>query len=161
MKKTDIRQPIILAGKLYKNPLCAEIGVLKGDHAIAMFCFLNPKMLYLIDPWVNETDMYNEVCNIFNTNSKVKIIKKTSKTASYAIRDGMLDLVYIDADHSYDKVLEDLELWFKKIKLGSMLSGHDWNKPDTGVKKAVKDFCKINSLTYNVSDNDRNWWIIK
>lgn len=160
MKKTDIRQPIVLASKLYKNPVCVEVGVLSGDHAVAMFCLLNPKMLYLIDSWVNETEMYNEVCDKFDTNKCVQVIRSDSVQASYMISEE-LNIVYIDADHSYESVLRDMGQWYGKIKTGGMLSGHDWNKPDTGVKKAVKDFCKLNSLKYNISDNDRNWWIIK
>lgn len=160
MRRTDIRQPIVLASKLYKNPVCVEVGVLRGDHAIAMFCLLNPKMLYLVDSWINETEMEIGVHNIFKTNNKVTIIINDSVQASYMIREE-LDLVYIDADHSYDYVFKDIDTWIDKIKIGGMLSGHDWNKPNTGVQKAVKDFCKINHLRYNVSDNDRNWWIIK
>jgi len=64
----------------------------------------------------------------------------TSKEASKVVQNN-LDLVFIDANHGYDYVKEDIELWIPKTKKGGIICGHDYS--DTyclGVKRAVHEF---------------------
>ena len=51
--------------------------------------------------------------------------------------DFYFDLVYIDADHSYDAVKKDIDYWSRKVKLEGILAGHDYNM--VSVKKAVDE----------------------
>ena len=75
--------------------------------------------------------------NIFNIDYEFsgKIIRMDSSKASGLYDDNSLDFVFIDADHSYEKVLEDIKAWLPKIKIGGILAGHDYDFE--GVKKAV------------------------
>jgi hypothetical protein len=52
-----------------------------------------------------------------------------------------LEFVYIDADHSYRQVMNDIRAWYPKIKTGGVLCGHDYGL-ETGVKKAIDQFLK-------------------
>ncbi len=51
-----------------------------------------------------------------------------------------LDLVFIDADHSYKSVRADIANWLPKVKKGGVLAGDDFPFPD--VKRAVKEIFK-------------------
>jgi len=42
------------------------------------------------------------------------------------IKDKSLDFVYIDGDHTFDFVIMDIILWFKKVKVGGVVAGHDF-----------------------------------
>ena len=53
-------------------------------------------------------------------------IRKTSVEAAQDFPDASLDAVYIDAEHDEDSVRQDIKTWRKKIKLGGILSGHDY-----------------------------------
>lgn len=50
------------------------------------------------------------------------------------------DLCYIDADHSYEAVKEDIRACKELVRLGGYIGGHDYDWHDTpGVKPAVHD----------------------
>ena len=49
----------------------------------------------------------------------------TSEIASYVMQAQMFDIVYIDADHSYTSVMQDIGYWSPKVKNGGYLCGHD------------------------------------
>lgn len=48
------------------------------------------------------------------------------------------DLVFIDGDHRYEAVVEDIKVALRILKSGGILSGHDYNHSDwPGVQRAV------------------------
>ncbi len=52
--------------------------------------------------------------------------------------DESLDFVYIDADHRFDYVMEDLIAWGRKVRKGGIISGHDYYRfRNAGVVPAV------------------------
>ena len=55
----------------------------------------------------------------------VKPLMMSSRDAASVMADGAFDLVFIDADHSYDAVQEDIRLWKSKVAPGGILCGHD------------------------------------
>lgn len=79
--------------------------------------------------------------------------KGTTTEAATQIEDGSLDFVFIDADHSYEGVKEDIKNWVPKLKSGGCLIGHDIDWPD--VKKAVEEF----STEYDEPGD--NMWLIQ
>lgn len=65
-------------------------------------------------------------------------IRSSSVNASSLYEDNSLDFVFIDAGHDYKSVKEDIEHWFKKVKIGGIIAGHDCYLPD--VQKAVTEY---------------------
>lgn len=59
---------------------------------------------------------------------------KSVATASQ-FADHSLDFVFIDGDHSYESVRDDISAWLPKVKSGGLLAGHDYNLAP--VRKAV------------------------
>lgn len=60
----------------------------------------------------------------------------------------MVDLVFIDADHSYKGCKGDIIVYSPKVKQGGILSGHDIDYP--GVNSAVNELIK----KYDVGPNN-------
>ena len=68
----------------------------------------------------------------------VRVLKVESAKAAAHFEDGSVDFVFIDANHSYDHVKADIQAWLPKMRLGGLLSGHDYGEP-CGVKQAVDE----------------------
>lgn len=94
--------------------------------------------------------------NKFKNRPDVKIIKDFSTNLKKYIKDDELDWAYIDGNHSYEYVLEDLEICKDLVKNGGFILCDDyhpkWESGGThvgsgkgGPIKAITEFC----LKYN------------
>ena len=63
------------------------------------------------------------------------------------------DLIFIDANHEYDWVKNEIELAWQLVKKGGALTGHDYNPEGfPGVCRAVEEFAKKKNLPFKVLD---------
>lgn len=113
----------------------AEIGVFRGEFS-EKICKAGLK-LYAIDPWVTDKDYIERFTKEdMNTNLKIAkkrlepygavIMQKTSMEAVREFEDNSLDFVYIDGNHGFKFVTEDIFEWSKKVRPGGAISGHDY-----------------------------------
>jgi len=128
----------------------AEIGVLQGDMSSKMTRVIPDLHMILVDPWLH-VEGYNDVTNASQLvqdcrHNLVKalmpqhtVIRKTSVEAAKEVEDGSLDFVYIDADHTLEAVLRDIEAWHPKLKPDGILAGHDFSTRHLMVVQAVCD----------------------
>lgn len=144
-----------------KNKIVAEIGVQAGLFAEEILLYTQPEHLYLIDCWAyqNPTEYHDEanmnnneqeklfqsVKQKFRNNPRVTVIRAFSPEAAELFKDNFFDWIYIDANHAYEGVKKDLEGWYPKIKVGGIISGHDYILLETvhstfGVVSAVNEF---------------------
>ncbi|MBE9594452.1 MAG: class I SAM-dependent methyltransferase [Proteobacteria bacterium] len=152
---------------MLKDSVCAEIGVHQGKFSRMILDIVRPKKLHLIDPWKYEegemykhalyggvfggcqVDMdkrYENVVKRFRSeieNGQVVIHRGYSSEVCNDFEDNYFDWVYIDGNHLYEFVRKDLELYYRKVKDGGLITGDDygyvgWRHVD--VKKAVDDF---------------------
>jgi hypothetical protein len=73
---------------------------------------------------------------------KAVFLRGKSVEMAAKVPDESLSLVYIDADHSYEGVMGDLQAWFPKVVKGGVVAMHDFENSAYGVKQAAQDFCK-------------------
>jgi hypothetical protein len=113
-------------------------------------------MLYLIDPYkvyVEEGQILSEFVGhhdiakktLASYSKKITFVKEYSSEASKEIPND-LDFVYIDGDHSYEKVKSDCEIYFNKVRSGGVLGGHDLIAKCLGVCLAVVEFANQHNL---------------
>ena len=141
-----------------------EIGVAFGEYSEHILKYWKGQKLYSIDPWMEYPQaVYKDNANVSQvrqeefhqwTISRLEkygdrsvILRKTSAEAVKQFKDESLDFVYIDAQHHYEAVKEDIALWRPKVKKGGILAGHDYvdgmlGEGDFGVKSAVDEFVK-------------------
>ncbi len=67
----------------------------------------------------------------------------TSAETAADLADGGLDWVYLDGDHRYEAVRDDLALFRRKVRPGGLLAGDDYDRPGSwwrdGVTRAVDE----------------------
>jgi len=87
---------------------------------------------------------------IKHTINKVHVIPSIEAVKLY--EDESIDFMFIDANHEYESIKEDIETWLPKIKLGGYIGGHDYHKTWPGVIQAVNAVIgEHNIKTSNVS----------
>jgi predicted O-methyltransferase YrrM len=132
-----------IAGKA-SHPGCLflEIGSWKGFSTthIGNVAHAFRGTLYCIDHWKGNKDAVTHkgvknCLSIFCKNidlvglaADVKPMVMSSSEALKIFQDGILDFIFIDADHVYENVLSDIQNWWKKLKVGGYMCGHDNEK---------------------------------
>lgn len=69
----------------------------------------------------------------------INIVKATSLEAAATYEDRSISFLMIDASHKYEDVVDDINAWFPKLKMGGIMSGDDLDWQE--VKQAVEDTC--------------------
>lgn len=64
-------------------------------------------------------------------------IKLSSRVAHKLFADNSIDFLFIDAEHTYEGVSADIDLWLPKVREGGVIAGHDYDWD--GVRKAVNE----------------------
>lgn len=134
-----------------------EVGVQRGEFAREILTRW-PGHLTLIDAWrhfpddqyvdpVNGSDLEHlknmaaTVENLALFRGRWDIIRGLSVEQSTRFPDGHFDFVYLDANHSYKAVTEDLKAWVPKVRHGGIFCGHDYLDRDWfQVRNAVNDY---------------------
>jgi predicted O-methyltransferase YrrM len=112
----------------------AEVGVRDGRTTFYLLDHCPNLIIYAIDMSIKE--FYNkEIANRYK--NRLIAIEAKSEVAADRIADNSLDLVFIDANHSYDYVKKDIIKYTPKLKESGMLTGHDIDYP--GVNQAVNE----------------------
>lgn len=150
----------------------AEIGVLRGEFTEKL-CKAGLKM-YAVDPWIADKNHlkadpdYQKIRNALfkSATNRLKpydctIIRKTSMDALEDFEDESLDFVYIDANHHFRFIAEDIVEWEKKVRKGGIVSGHDYHiTPKCQVPFVVDAYVKAFGVELSVTEDD-NWYFIK
>jgi len=138
--------PLLFREKGFKTGV--EVGVYKGEFTRKL---LDAGLkVYGVDPWKIYRDYKNQrgqdrldyqfahtqryLADYLKT-GQCELIRKTSMEAVNDFKDKSLDFIYIDGNHLFRYVAEDLVEWSEKIKDNGIISGHDYFK-SAGTRKS-------------------------
>jgi predicted O-methyltransferase YrrM len=152
-----------------------EVGVLAGASTVWLGERIIerdlPVMLHAVDTFEgwDETPQGAELRALFDDNTReiagalgprFCVHAMESLAASTLFADGSVDVVWLDADHSYEAVKADIAAWLPKIRPGGVLGGDDW--AFEGVEKAVRESCPRYVLGDGVRGAARwPWWMVR
>ncbi len=173
MRSDDDRYALksMIAATGLTDIVMAEVGSYNGESTEVFADSDKVRIVYAVDPWVNgydpndpasmEVDMAN-VEGYFDKMmaahpEKVAKMKMNSMDGARAFAPKSIDLVYLDGDHRYEAVREDIRAWLPKIKNGGYISGHDYGRPEYRISEAVRDelntgldFCSLGNWMISV-----------
>jgi hypothetical protein len=168
--------PLRLIAEIEKKPFqsIVEIGVFQGCFSKLLRSFFPQAHLHLVDPWkiypayrkdtagpitlkqYEMTKAYKIVQETFGSDPLTSIHPMTSLKAAKLISDD-LDLVYIDGNHDYSFVKQDIETWLPKVRPGGYLCGDDYVYGKfPGVIQAVEEHRNSNTIIF-----PSGFWVIK
>ena len=158
--------------------LGVEVGIYRGRFT-ATLAKRAPKMqLVGVDAWKVylgykdyenndlETEAYKDAVRRTKDYPQVKLINAWSVDAAKMFKDDSIDYLFIDANHTYEWVVEDMKAWIPKVKKGGIIMGHDYfvmKKLNFGVIQAVNGWIEtkhINHL-FTWSDNCPSWMYVQ
>ena len=136
-----------------------------GSHFVEVGSWLGRSAIYLgvqivnsgkdikldcVDNWTGSPELAEEdaikngtlykdfLKNIEPLRKIIKPIRENSFDAADFYEDESLDVVYIDANHTAEYFKKDLWAWYPKVKIGGIVSGHDYDYP--GIKSELGIF---------------------
>ncbi|HPQ23904.1 MAG: class I SAM-dependent methyltransferase [Chromatiaceae bacterium] len=144
----------------------AELGVFRGHFSVFILKALQPKILYLVDPWTISGETYKwgmdseytafgkltprmslqdtrARVGMLGSDSDVRIIEGWAEKFLNGLPE-KLDFVYLDTSHKYGQTIAQLRILDEKITDDGVILGDDW-VPDPGHKhygvfQAVQEF---------------------
>lgn len=162
-----------------------EVGVCDGRYSKVLMDTIPGLRLFGIDPYFeydgDSKNRHQEHHDKHLHNARAilmplkgySLILSRSVDAVELFQDNSLDFVFIDANHTYEAVKEDITTWYPKVRSGGVLSGHDYypfKSGKGGVIPAVTDFIERTGEELQTTEWDKeahkddqqpDWYIIK
>ena len=133
-----------------------EMGVCRARNAVNILDQMPNANMYFVDCWdavgsrtkAIQKKWYASSLKKLNAyGDRARVIKKWSVDASKDFKNESLDFVYIDGDHRFDAVIQDIIAWSKKVRIGGIISGHDYYKSQKwGVVHAVDSYIAAHNI---------------
>ena len=159
-----------LANDLNLTERAAELGVFRGEFVEKNLATWRGAEYVLVDMWA-PTDCINgnvsscvypnesRAYDLWATRERMKrggprfegrwqLVQASTLQAATQFADGHFDWIYLDATHTYAEARRDLEAWYPKVRIGGLVSGHDYQFQHQtmgdgytfGVRDAVDEF---------------------
>jgi hypothetical protein len=146
-----------------------EVGVFKGEYTEVLA--KSGLKIYGVDPWRQYggydsnrgqpwlDELYNTAKTRLDRYKNVSLIRKTSMEAVESFAENSIDFVYIDGNHQFRYIAEDIVEWGIRVKPGGIICGHDYalfkhRFPRGGCQ--VKEVVDAYVRSYDIKD----FWIL-
>lgn len=157
-----------------------EVGCKEGRTTGFILKHVPDSRVIAIDPWMQQeasADPTKETyaawdfskieaefwANVGEHREQCQMLRMTSERAAETFAETGLnvdgtDLVFIDALHDYEHVMQDISLWWPRVRSGGVLAGHDFNHKWPGVERAVADHFNLADVGVGF---DSVWFVVK
>ena len=149
--------PHILLENIGKPLAGVEVGVAFGSMTIALCRAFGDLKMLAVDPFITydpddamsdlmerEGDDLEELVRWRfaleqRAVDRIDLQRVTSLAAAATVEPRSMDFVFLDADHRYEAVRDDIIAWTPALRSGGLLCGHDFSPQWPGVERAVRE----------------------
>jgi SAM-dependent methyltransferase len=154
-----------LAERASMAHLIAEIGCWQG-RSTRVLADHSPGTVFAIDHFLGVPELLYELADrppywLYKSfimhlidRENVVPIRRSSRDASKLLSKLRFDMVFIDGDHEYQAVHEDIRWWTPLVAPGGILCGHDYQDA-IGVEQAVGELLPHAMI----ADDTSIWWV--
>jgi predicted O-methyltransferase YrrM len=145
----------------------AEIGVYRGDfsaviarHASKLYC-VDPYRAYSNHDQIDLDEAYRVAQERLPS---AEFIRLPSVEAVNQFAKESLDFVYIDGNHDWAHISQDIYWWARKVKPGGIVAGHDYFLSKfTQVQPVVDSYAAAYGKTVFTTKEEKypSWWFVK
>lgn len=144
----------------------AEVGVQHGAFSYYLLRHSTLNVLHSIDSWAGKWCKLREdaasLLKEFGDRSAIHVQTSRQAAEEFSRQKTAFDFVYIDADHRYKAVRDDLRLWWPLLNRGGLFAGHDYCDAGAGVVQAVDEFVAEHNLKlFLTRETWASWLILK
>lgn len=158
----------------YDLKIGVELGVSHGFHAQHLLEACPSLELAGVDAYRHirkgggyddiSSDQFEETCRkargFLVPTGRWRLMRMTTADAAKVFR-GAVDFLFVDADHSYEAACDDIRDWYRYVRPGGIVAGHDYGQPMwPGVKRAVDEVLTEWGLKASVGLGTV-WWVQK
>lgn len=152
---------------------CVEIGVGRGEFSIAFleqwhgkhncgtFVGVDPYLPHPDFPFDRQGEFIAAAIRYERHANVASLVRSTSLEYAETVKPGSVDLVYLDADHSYEAVAADIRAWWPLLSHKGILAGHDYDLTHPGVMQAVQELTAEYGAEVYLTTRDcplRSWY---
>lgn len=137
------QKPSLSKALLQNKGIAVEIGTWEGDFSWELLNHCNFTKVYCVDPYKHFTDesypdgmndltqeefnkKFETVKNRFKQfGNRVEFLRMTSQEAASLFEEKSINFIYIDGNHDKKAVVNDIQSWWSKIKIGGFCAGDD------------------------------------
>jgi len=164
----DVKSLVAMAATIPPGGCYLEIGSWLGLSSIlianGLLAELNFRAhIFCVDTWegsaehqhmpqIQQGQLYEQFQHNITTagvESLISAIRGESQEIAQRWTGPLLDVIFIDGDHSLAGCYGDLQAWHPKLKQDGRLLGHDAS-PGSEVEAAVRQYCRENRWTASV-----------
>lgn len=147
-----IKHRIDLNQLLPENPITVEVGCAECNYSLDIVGRWKSSKHFAVDVWEHipntrgdgnqpeewHASNYDKCIDKFKPYlDRVVLLRGISWAMAQYIDDNSVDFISIDACHSYECVKQDIKAYWPKLKQNGIITFHDYEATEYGVKQAV------------------------
>jgi len=169
--------------KIYHNHGCevsVEIGMAFGGLTRHLLSSVKSiKEYHAIDPFLGGYDTTDAMSNFLNSvnaseawnkailyqlrkyGCRFKLHSGFSNEVAVHFQNDTIDCIFIDGDHTYEGVKNDIINYYPKVKTGGLMIFDDYSWQYMGLVKAVDNFVDTNHIPLTKINAHNNYYLVK